>query len=53
VDENEKQEKQDASQKQQGTAFRDMKPEQKLMFVLKVMVCVATMGFAFPNVMAD
>lgn len=36
-----------------GTRFADMTRAQKTVFVLKVVVCVATFGFAFPNVQND
>ena len=40
-------------QKPKGTAYKDMRPAQKVRFVLKVIVCVLTFGMAFPNVMSD
>ena len=36
-----------------GKKFADMTGLQKTIFVLKVMACVATFGFAFPNVQHD
>lgn len=36
-----------------GKKFADMTPTQKVVFVAKVVVCVATFGFAFPNVQND
>jgi hypothetical protein len=36
-----------------GTKFPDMTRAQKVVFVAKVVVCVATLGFAFPNVQND
>ena len=36
-----------------GTPFGDMLPIQKTLFVLKVMLCVVSFGFIFPNVMSS
>jgi hypothetical protein len=36
-----------------GKKFADMTRGQKVVFVAKVVVCVATFGFAFPNVQND
>ena len=36
-----------------GKPFADMTQAQKVIFVAKVVVCVATFGFAFPNVQND
>jgi hypothetical protein len=36
-----------------GKLFADMTRAQKAVFVAKVVVCVATFGFAFPNVQND
>jgi hypothetical protein len=36
-----------------GKKFADMTSVQKWTFVAKVIVCVATFGFAFPNVQND
>ena len=36
-----------------GKKFADMTRLQKCVFVGKVVVCVATFGFAFPNVQND
>ena len=36
-----------------GTKFADMTRTQKWIFVAKVVVCVATGGFVFPNVQND
>jgi hypothetical protein len=36
-----------------GQKFADMTRTQKVIFVAKVVVCVATFGFAFPNVQND
>ena len=33
-----------------GMKFADMTPLQKWIFVAKLTVCIATFGFAFPNV---
>jgi hypothetical protein len=39
--------------KREGTPYKDMKPMQKLTFILKLTVCILTFGMAFPNVMSD
>ena len=36
-----------------GKKFADMTRMQKTVFVAKVVVCVITFGFAFPNVQND
>ena len=36
-----------------GTPFDDMLPTQKTLFVLKVVLCVISFGFIFPNVMSS
>jgi hypothetical protein len=36
-----------------GVKFADMTRVQKFIFVAKVVACVATFGFAFPNVQND
>jgi hypothetical protein len=36
-----------------GTPFQGMTREQKTRFVAKVILCVITFGFVFPNVMSD
>jgi hypothetical protein len=41
------------AQKPQGTPYKEMKPRQKVLFILKVAICVLTFGMAFPNVMGD
>ena len=33
--------------------FADMSSSEKSMFSLKLVCCICTMGFAFPNVMHD
>jgi hypothetical protein len=38
---------------QTGIKFADMIRRQKCIFVAKVVVCVATAGFVFPNVQND
>ena len=35
------------------TPFGDMLPNQKTLFLLKVMLCVVSFGFIFPNVMSS
>ncbi len=39
--------------KTEGTPYKDMNQQQKVKFILKVIVCVLTFGMAFPNVMGD
>ena len=36
-----------------STKFKDMTPKQKMVFVLKVTVCIISGGMIFPNVMSD
>jgi len=36
-----------------GMKFADMTRTQKIVFVAKVVVCVCTFGFVFPNVQSD
>lgn len=36
-----------------GTRFADMTRTQKWVFVLKLTACIATFGFAFPNVQTE
>ena len=36
-----------------GLKFAEMSRIQKFVFVTKVVACVATFGFAFPNVQSD
>jgi hypothetical protein len=36
-----------------GTKFADMTTSQKYIWVAKLIVCIATFGFAFPNVQSD
>ena len=33
--------------------FKQMSPNQKFVFILKLTVCVVTFGLVFPNVMSD
>lgn len=42
-----------APERKPGRKFADMTRLQKFAFVGKVVVCVATFGFAFPNVQND
>ena len=39
--------------KQEGMPFKQMKPRQKVIFILKLVVCIVTFGIVFPNVMSD
>ncbi len=36
-----------------GTPYKDMKPKQKVVFILKLAICILTFGLAFPNVMSE
>jgi len=36
-----------------GKKFADMTRAQKSVFVVKLLVCIATFGFVFPNVQND
>jgi hypothetical protein len=36
-----------------GKRFKDMSPREKVVWVLKLAVCILTFGMAFPNVMSD
>lgn len=33
--------------------YRDMKPDQKLKFIVKLAICIISFGMIFPNVMSD
>jgi hypothetical protein len=37
----------------QGTPYGEMSSNQKVRFVLKLVVCILTFGFAFPNIMGE
>lgn len=37
----------------QGTPYEKMTGKQKFRFICKLVVCILTFGFVFPNVMAD
>ncbi len=39
--------------KPEGTPFKQMKPGQKVVFILKLAICILTFGIVFPNVMSD
>jgi|1185.fasta_scaffold1030959_2 hypothetical protein len=39
--------------KAQGTPYKDMSSHQKVMFVLKLVVCICTFGMVFPNIMGE
>jgi len=36
-----------------STPYAQMKPAQKVRFILKLAACILTFGFVFPNVMSD
>ena len=42
-----------AQAKFQGTAYKDMSANQKVKFVLKLIVCIVTFGMVFPNIMGS
>ena len=35
------------------TPYKEMKPRQKVLFIIKLTICIITFGMAFPNVMSD
>ena len=37
----------------EGKKYKDMKPGEKVVFILKLAVCIVTFGMAFPNIMSD
>ena len=37
----------------EGLPFKNMNRQQKVIFILKLSVCIITFGLAFPNVMSD
>ena len=39
--------------KAQGTPYKNMSSQQKMRFILKLVVCICTFGMVFPNVMGD
>ena len=43
----------DIPRKRFGTPYNEMSKPQKVKFVMKVVLCVLTFGFAFPNVMGE
>lgn len=38
---------------QEGTPFSQMTPRQKLVFIMKLAVCIMSFGMLFPNIMSD
>ena len=36
-----------------GTPYKDMPKDQKIRFVFKLVLCILTFGFAFPNIMGE
>ena len=40
-------------QKPQGTPYKDMPKNQKIRWVMKLILCILTFGFAFPNIMGE
>lgn len=41
------------SQPEEKRAFADLSPREKLVFVLKVALCIISFGFIYPNIMHD
>jgi hypothetical protein len=39
--------------KPEGTPYHEMKPRQKVFFIVKLVISIITFGMAFPNVMSD
>jgi len=39
--------------KREGTPYNEMKPRQKVFFIMKLVISIITFGMAFPNVMSD
>jgi hypothetical protein len=37
----------------EGRKYKDMNGKEKVIFILKLAVCIMTFGMAFPNVMSD
>ena len=35
------------------TPYKEMKPWRKVLFIVKLTLCIVTFGMAFPNVMSD
>ena len=42
-----------AAKARQPLTYKQMTPNQKFRFVLKVAACILSFGFIFPNVMSD
>jgi hypothetical protein len=40
-------------EEQRGTPYAKMSATRKVLFILKLAVCIVTFGMAFPNVMSD
>ena len=36
-----------------ATPYKEMKPRQKVFFIVKLTICILTFGMAFPNVMSE
>jgi hypothetical protein len=43
----------DPNRKREGTPYKQMNAKQKVVFILKLTVCILTFGMAFPNVMSE
>jgi len=41
------------TQRKFGTPYNQMSKEQKIKFVCKLVACILTFGFVFPNVMGE
>ena len=42
-----------AATARKSTRYTDMKPRQKVVFILKLVVCILSFGFIFPSVNSD
>ena len=42
-----------SDERPRGTPYAKMNGTQKVLFILKLAVCIVTFGRAFPNVMSD
>jgi hypothetical protein len=49
----EKRTKGNVNKADQGLPFKKMTRNQKVIFILKLSVCIMTFGLAFPHVMSD
>ena len=40
-------------EKTRGVPFKEMTPQKKAWFIVKVAICIISFGMIFPNVMSD